>query len=25
VDSRKWMKPARTAVEQETYRILSLY
>ena len=25
VDSRKWMKPARTAVEQETYRLLSLY
>ena len=25
VDSRKWMKPARTAVEHETYRLLSLY
>jgi fructose-bisphosphate aldolase, class II len=25
VDSRKWMKPARTAVEDETFRLLRLY
>jgi hypothetical protein len=25
VDSRKWMKPAREAVEDETARLLNLY
>lgn len=25
VDSRKWMRPARTAVEDESYRLLKLY
>jgi fructose-bisphosphate aldolase class II/tagatose 1,6-diphosphate aldolase GatY/KbaY len=25
VDSRKWMRPARTAVEDESYRLLNLY
>ncbi len=25
VDSRKWLKPARSAVEEETFRLLNLY